>query len=94
MVKSILKSQILWKKKEKRVHRLNPKGQTKKNRKQKAEKKPKSETQKSSEGTYINYYLEERAFFLLSEEKNSMQNLLSRKRWILWNNTNWNSKRG
>jgi hypothetical protein len=72
MVKSILKLQILRKKKEKRAHRLKLREQSNKNRKSKAEKKTKNETQKSSDNTYINYYLEERAIFLLSEEKNSM----------------------
>ena len=70
MVKSILKLQILRKKKEKRAHRLKIGGQAIKNRNSKAEKKTKNETQKSSDDTYINYYLEQRIIFLLSEEKN------------------------
>jgi hypothetical protein len=80
MVKSILKLQILRKKKEKRAHRLKLREQSNKNRKSKAEKKTKNETQKSSDDTYINYYLEERTIFLLSEEKNSMQNLLNQEK--------------
>jgi hypothetical protein len=80
MVKTILKPKFLRQKKEKRIRRLNPGNEANKNRKANAVKKPKNKKRISSGNKYLNYYLEERANFLLSEEENSITNLLNQEK--------------
>ena len=80
MVKTLLKPKFLRQKKEKRIRKLNPGNETNKNRKTKAVKKPKNKKRISSGNKYLNYYLEERANFLLSEEENSIANLLNQEK--------------
>ena len=79
MVKTLLKPKFLRQKKEKRIRKLNPGNETNKNRKTNAVKKPKNKKRISSGNKYLNYYLEERANFLLSEEVNSITNLLNQE---------------